>query len=394
MKQLPLLWAAWSRKPVETCLTWCAVSVAFILFGMMAGLNRAYRHALDAARMDRLYVTPRFPSVDTGRGANGFPLEVGAQLARVQGVSGVGGFRAVPAYRSDPHNRVFIYAVTEGMRLGWSELPITSNQWDRLFAQPDGILVSRKAANNWNLKRGDSFPVIATADEREDGSHTWIFQVVDVVEGEDPEWANGFIIGNFSYLDDALPPLARSVVRGFRVSLTDGDRAFSVADRIDRAFANSATPTLSIPAKTNAQNLANSDVAVASMSWAVAGSGLFMILFLVGNGIAQSVRERLPEFAVLRSLGFQMTQLFALILAEALIPCVSAALFGTALTFALTFIPLHFLPRSLAGLPAPSISPIVFLWAVMVAVLLSCVSAAFPVNRLRSVSISGVLSGR
>ncbi len=40
------------------------------------------------------------------------------------------------------------------------------------------------------------------------------------------------------------------------------------------------------------------------MSFAIAGAGLFMILFLCANSIAESVRERIPEFAVLKTIGF------------------------------------------------------------------------------------------
>ena len=394
MKFAPLIWAALVRRPAEAVLTWLAVIVAFTLFGMMAGLDAGYHRAVDVARMDRLYVTPRFPSVDSGSGTFGFPIGLLEKLERVDGVAGVGAFRVLFGYRGDQSNRAFIYAVTEGMRYGWSELPVAPDQWDELFATPTGLLVSRKAADKFGLKRGDSFSIVGPSDVREDGSTGWDFRVVDVLEGEDPEWPNGLMVGNFRYLDNSLPKDKRGIVRGFRLAVSKADLANVVAARIDRTFANSETPTLSIPAKTNAQNLANSGLAIASISWIVAGAGLFMVLFLVANGIAQSISERLPEFAVLRSVGFSDANMRLIVLAEALIPCVGGAIIGMGAAFLLRYWPTHFIPGSFAALPAPTLTPFVLLWALACAVLLASASVLAPAFQLSRVNIIEVLGRR
>ena len=58
---------------------------------------------------------------------------------------------------------------------------------------------------------------------------------------------------------------------------------------------------------------------------------LFMLLFLTGNTMMQSVRERMPEFAVLKTLGYSDGGVLGLVLAESAILCLLAAVAGLAI---------------------------------------------------------------
>ena len=121
--------------------------------------------------------------------------------------------------------------------------------------------------------------------------------------------------------------------------------------------------------------------------------GLVMILFLTANVIAQSVRERLPEFAVLKTIGFSDRALVGLVVLEAAVPCVIGAAAGIALsTIVAVRIPSLFPPGF--GFPIPTISPMVALWAVLSALALAFASAALPALRLSRIDIASALSGR
>jgi putative ABC transport system permease protein len=125
----------------------------------------------------------------------------------------------------------------------------------------------------------------------------------------------------------------------------------------------------------------------------IALAGLAMILFLTANVIAQSVRERLPEFAMLKTIGFSDRALVALVVLEAALPCVTGAAAGIALsTIVAGRIPSLFPPGF--GFPMPTISPMVALWAALSAFLLAFASAALPALRLRRIDIATALSGR
>jgi putative ABC transport system permease protein len=119
-----------------------------------------------------------------------------------------------------------------------------------------------------------------------------------------------------------------------------------------------------------------------------------MILLLTANGIAQSVRERTPEFAVLKTIGYRVETLMALVFAEVAIPCLSGAILGMALDTVLVKLPGHYLPAALADLPKPTVSLAVCAAAIGCALLLALTSAVIPMVRLRHLSVTDALAGR
>ncbi|HTB64707.1 MAG TPA: ABC transporter permease, partial [Steroidobacteraceae bacterium] len=171
-------------------------------------------------------------------------------------------------------------------------------------------------------------------------------------------------------------------------------QANDVGVRIDRALTNSSTPTTTIPDRVAEVDAVNYGISVASKTWPVAGAGIFMILLLTANGIAQSVRERTPQFAVLKTLGLRQSILMALVFAEAALPCLAGAAIGTGVAVLIARLPTHYLPSDLASLPPPTLSLAVLSVSLGCAVLLALASAAIPMRRLRHLSVTDALAGR
>ncbi len=213
--------------------------------------------------------------------------------------------------------------------------------------------------------------------------------VVPDLPGHEP-----VILGNFSYVDNSRPLGLRGYAQEFLVAVKDGAQAEDVAVDIDETLANSSTPTLSIPERVAEVDTVNSGVSVASKTWPVAGAGIFMILLLSANGIAQSVRERTPEFAVLKTLGFGHSTLIGLVFAEAAIPCFAGAVIGIGVAKWVSGVPLNYLPVDLAYLPKPTLSLAVFFVSLICALLLALASTAIPIRRLRYLSVTDALAGR
>ena len=115
---------------------------------------------------------------------------------------------------------------------------------------------------------------------------------------------------------------------------------------------------------------------------AIVGAAVVALLFATAAMMMQSIRERTPELAVLKTLGFTDRAVFFLILAEAIAVCVAAAAFGLALA-TLAF---PFAARILPGISLPGVVVEVGLAC---AVLVALISAALPaalVARLRIVA--------
>ena len=65
---------------------------------------------------------------------------------------------------------------------------------------------------------------------------------------------------------------------------------------------------------------------------AILGAVFFTILMLTGNTMSQAVRERIPELAVLKTLGFTNGMVLWLVIAESLLICVIGGLLGMGLS--------------------------------------------------------------
>ncbi len=390
MKSLPLVWAALWRKPAATILIAAASTAAFTLFGLMIALHMNVQHILDAARPDQLFVLMRYADDPN---TPGLPLAVGSQIERVEGVASAGAFRWFGGYRTNPSDQIGIFVVSEGMQGARPNAPITPAQWSLLFSNPDGVIITRERAKALNLKEGDTFPVTSAPGLRADGGRNWVFRVLAVIP-EDPQWADGVIMGNMHYIENAAPPASRSLGYSFWVSIKNPARATQISRAIDHLFLNSATPTYSISATADAQDLVRLNVNNATMILSVAGAGLFMNLFLVGNALARSVRERLPEFAVLHALGLRESKLRRLVFLEAAFPCLLGAILGTILAVVLTHVPARRVPSNLGILLTAHFPPAVIAWAIAAAALLALLSSVIPLLKIKRMSVAEILAGR
>jgi putative ABC transport system permease protein len=383
MKYLPLVWAAIMRKPTRAVLTLLSVVVAFTLFGMMIGLNATFAAVEEAARGDRIFVNPRFGGQP--------PIAIARQIAAMPGVAQVGTIGFIGGYHQEPRNRLFVMMVDDNLRKVRVDWPLTAAQWDAIARNRTGIVVSKMQATRWNLKAGDNFVIASPQVLKADGTRSWTFKVLAVTD-DMPAWGNGYMMGNLDYFDKSRPLADQGKVAWFEVLANDPTQAPALVDKIDHSFASSSFPTQSITEKA-AYQISNSGLDIIGITRDIALSGLFMILFLTANGIAQSVRERFAEFATLKTIGFSDRAVMALVVLEAALPCMIGGALGVGTAAAVSRVLPRLMPPGF-GLPLPTMTPMVFVWAVGSAAAVGLARAALPGMGLAKMDIATALSGR
>jgi len=390
MKYAHLVWAAIWRNRAESLLTLLALTVAFTLFGSMIALNAAYGTVIAAVRMDRLYVVCAFQ-------CTGLPIGDREQIARISGVTAVGYMGALTGYHQERTARIRANMLDAGMREAWSELSLTPRDWDALLATPTGLFFSRKAAARWHVAKGDPFSIVVEPTIRADGATTWLFTVLgvfdDARESQTGQMAD-LVLGNYQYFNESRPPTDQSQGGFFRVAVAHGDQARPICRQIEAQFANSSTPLYCVSARDDAAQLISSDMNLRDMSLGVAAAGLFMILFLCGNGIAESVRERLPELGVLKTLGFDDRRITLLIFCEAAVPAVLGALIGTALAWIAGTEISKLSAEVVRGTPDPAVSLGVLGCSVLSALAVALVSTAVPLRRITRMDVAGIVAAK
>ncbi|HWU55133.1 MAG TPA: ABC transporter permease [Rhizomicrobium sp.] len=385
MQYLPLIWAAVMRKPTRAILTLLSVTVAFTLFGLMIGLNATFDAVAEKARADRIFTWPRF-------GGNGVPVAVARQVAAIPGVKAVTALNFLPGYVQDPKNQVFVLMVDQNVASVFGDYGVMPEQWNLVWKDRTGIVMSRMQAQRWNKKIGDTFTMISKQIKRADGKTSWDFKVLAIVD-DIPQAGNGFIFGNYDYIDKAKPLADQGKVNEVDLLADDPAASSAVAERIDHAFANSATPMQTITEKLARSGNDFGGLDIKKITHGIALAGMFMVLFLTGNGIAESVRERFAEFATLKTIGFSDRSVTIMVVLESSLPCILGAALGVGLAAALARQIPKLMPPGF-GIPLPTISPMVIVWAVVCAFAVAVLSAVLPILRLTRMDIASALSGR
>jgi len=385
MKYLPLVWAAFRRHTTESLLTFLVLTIAFTLFSSMVALKASYDQAIHATRMDRLLITDRF--------FTGLSIARRDEITRIPGVQGAAALQWVYGFHQEPSKRVGILMLDQASTAALPELRLTAEHWKQMAMKPTGVFFSRTQAAEWNVKAGDSF-VVQSRIPREDGANAWPFEVLGIVDDPSPavDWAPN-IYGNYEYLDAVRTRSQRGTVR-FMVAIDDPDKAESICQKIDTSYANSAAPTYCVPLQLDAQSILDAVISMREMSFAIAGAGLFMILFLCANSIAESVRERIPEFAVLKTIGFGDRDVGVLVFLEAALPCIAGAVLGTVIAASLSTYTARLSEDSELPLPPVSISIWIVALALGAALLIGAASAALPLRRLKTINLASALAGR
>ena len=236
-------------------------------------------------------------------------------------------------------------------------------------------------------------PVLTSAPSRRDGAKLWPFHVLGVVEN--PPWARGgLVMANYDYYDRTRPLAQVGQVGQLFVLLKDpGSRPRFYRPRLS---GYSPIPPIRpgwLPTRCRRRWRGIYRFNIPLLTEGVSAAGLFMILFLIANAIAQSVRERVRRICGSEDAwDFPMRGVMALVFVEAAIPCLLGALVGFAIAKVLAskIASLERAAKNGGGAP-PTLSPGVLAIAFGFAALVAFAGAAMPAWRMRRLDIAAAL---
>jgi putative ABC transport system permease protein len=251
------------------------------------------------------------------------------------------------------------------------------------------VIVNRTTAKLLNKRVGDRFTIVSPQTNRADDGKNWPLKVAAIFE-DIPQFPGPMIAGNYDYYKESVPLPDQGKIGEVDSLVADEAEAARLAEYIDNLFANSGNPTRT---QTETQIVAQGfgSINVPSLTRKIAAIGLFMIALLTANVLAQSVRERMAEFATLRAIGFSTLRLAGLVIAEGAVPCLAGALCGILVARWLAQQLPAVLPPG-TGIPAPTMRAGVFLWALLSSLGLTVASTVLPVIRLARLHIATALS--
>jgi len=380
MKYLPLVWAGIWRKTSRAILMLLQIASAFLLFGLLQGLNSGIKQAIAKTHSDRLYVGS---SVSLGVPV---PISLLPQIRAVPGVKYATPLVQFPAIYQRQGQAIPMNGVDPEAFFGmFSDYKVSKGAVEAMKRNRTGVILGSIPANRYKLKVGDRL-VLQSQVPKRDGTNAWAFDILGIFDVPDqPNGANAAIV-NFDFLNEAR--LADRDTSLLYIALAESPaRASAIGRSIDAKFANSTYETRTQSegdlVSSQLQRIADIDLIVGG----IIGAVFFALLLATGALMMQSVRERVPELAVLKTLGFSDGLVMGLILTEAILFCVFSALVGLGL--AAVILPLA---RTVIGLT--SMPMIVFVAGVGFAVALAVIGGSVPAWRGLKLQVAEALAGR
>jgi putative ABC transport system permease protein len=253
----------------------------------------------------------------------------------------------------------------------------------------DGAIAGKLLADKYGWKVGDIIPLNSFIWTKQDGTRLWEWRLVGIFDGRDEEWSKraSLMYLNYGQFDEARVAGAKGLAGVFVVRVNDPLQSERIAAQIDRKFENSADETKTQSEQEFQLGFLKQLGNIGFILNAISGAVFFTILILTGYTMSQAVRERIPELAVLKCLGFRDRTVLGLVLAESLALCLIGALMGMTLA---TILPPLILPPEFPIRASLS----VWLFAGVAVLVLAATVGLPPALRAMRLKIVDALAGR
>jgi len=319
MKYLPLLWANLRRRPLRTLFTFLSIVVAFVLFGILEALRYGFIGGIDAAGDDRLMTMNKMSLVQD------LPGSYAEKVRSLEGVTVVNPHTWFGGWYQDERNQLATWSVEpETYFQIYPEIVLPEDQKRAWIADRTGILVGKTTAARFGWQVGQRIPLQQNIPYKSDGN-TWEVTVRGIYDY--PGGDTSGIVMQRAYLDEG-----RSFGKGrlgwIVTRIANPEDAPRISKEIDALFANSAAETRTASEKAFMAEFAKQMGDIGAILTAVASAVFFTMLLVSANTMAQSVRERVNEIGVMKTLGFTHGSVTALVLVEAIVITVAAGALG------------------------------------------------------------------
>jgi putative ABC transport system permease protein len=315
------------RKRTRTILTLLSVIMAFLLFGLLQSVNTVFNAGADFVGATRLMVQARVSFTQP------LPVSMVPKLEAIPGVARVAYQQWFGGVWQENTPLIMFALDPQRYRDVYPEWVMPDAQWQAFEHTRTGMIVGKQLADQYGWKIGQKIPIASNIYPQKNGSKAWVFDLVGIFDGKDEEWKKRTNLAFIQqdYFDEANQFNVKGRTNFFILKLNEAARAEAISKTVDAMFENSPDETKTQTEKdfniSFVKQIGDIGLIVRWILFAV----FFTLLLVVGNTMAQSVRERVPELAVLKTLGFSDASVLGFVLAEAFALCLAGGLIGLVL---------------------------------------------------------------
>lgn len=381
MRVLKLIWKNSLRHSLRTVLTILGVAVAVMAFCVIRSAIDAWYFNARSAAPDRL-ITRNAVSII-------FPLPLAYRdkiedVSQVEAVSHATWFGGIYV---DQSNFFPKFAVDHTTYFDiYPEYVVPEDQWEDFITERNAVVVGRQLADRFDWQVGDAIRIVGDIYPGD-----WDFVIRGIYEGADETIVESQFFFRYDYLDERLraeTPMRAGQVGSFVVQIDNPQQASTVSDQIDALFANSLAETLTETEEAFELSFVELSgqiiLGLRVISFLVIG----VILLVMANTMAMAARERVNEYALLKTLGFRSIHLLGLVYGESLM----IAALGGAAGIALAGVIVPLMEANLSDfIPRIPLEELTIVLGLIAAVAVGLLAALFPTLRaIRTPIVEGL----
>ena len=325
MKFLPLLWAGVWRRKGRTWLTLLSIINAFLLLGMLKSFTSGLDNIGGETNSNGLMTRSKISMIEP------LPIGMAEQIRAIPGVKALSPMVFFPtSYQNTVMGPMGLAVIPDQYFIANPDLKASQAEVAAMTHKRTGVLIGSGLVDKYGWKVGDHIPLKSQLWLNRDGTSTWQFDVVGTFKPTKSTTGNSVFLINYDYLDEARNA-AKGTASFFSFRIGNPADASAISNKIDGLFANSPHETTTTTSAKLAQEQMKQIGDVGFVVNAIAGAVFFSLLFYIGTGMVQSVRERTPELGTLKAIGFSDRAVLVLIVGESLLVCLTGALIGLGL---------------------------------------------------------------
>lgn len=368
LRHLPLIFKNSVRNRRRSILTILSIAASLCLLGVLAAIYFVFYHSEPTADQAlRLIVRNRISL------ANPMPISYMAQIKQVPGVREAMIFQWFGGTYKDNRDTANFFArfgvEAEKLTTVYPEYRLPAEERQAFLSERTACLVGRKTASRLGFKLGDKIQLKGD-----------IFPVnLDLtVRGiYDSEKDNENLLFHFEYLNEAIPKGRRDQVANFVIRMERPEDAASIAKQVDDRFRNATNQTKTETEQAFTLSFLAFLGNVKAFLFAICAAVTFTILLVSGNTMAMSVRERVREVGILKTLGFTPGTILFLLVGEAVAIALAGGALGLLLAYGICRV-MREAPSTFADFSAITLPPPIVALCLAVSALIGVVSSMVP----------------
>jgi putative ABC transport system permease protein len=366
------------RHKLRSILTVVGVAVAVLAFGLLRTLVGLWYSGAEHASATRLVTRNAISLI--------FPLPV-SYLERIRGVPGVSAVSYGNWFGGiyiDEKHFFANYAVQAQSYLDlYPEFLLSPKEKNDFLLDRKGCIVGQRLARTYGWKVGDLITLKGTIFPGQ-----WEFVLRGIYHGAEKATEERVLLFHWDYLNESLRQTTprRADQAGFYiVGVKKPELAPDVALAIDALFKNSLAETLTETEKAFQMGFVSMTEAIMVAIQIVSYMVIAIIMVVAANTMAMTARERIGEYATLKTLGFKTVHLGILIYGESVAISVMGGIIGVICTFPAA----QWIEVELAQyFPYFSVSRDTIMLQLLAALVVGVVSGAFPTWRGATIRIA------